>query len=279
MRRAFGARGEPRLLPGGTGRSWRCALVLKPDGAADGTSWLADLLVDLPEEGFRLARPVRAADGRWAVDGWTATRWVAGATGPAGHWPEVLAAGRAFHRAFAAVPRPDAIDRRDDRWARADRAAWGETTPSVAPGLAGLVTRLRALAGPADRAGLPAQLLHGDLSGNVLLAPGLPPAVIDVSPYWRPAAYAEAVAVADGLLWWGEGDALLELAGRAGDLGPVARGVLFRLFDLDEHLRETGSPVGRAVRTPYERAADLLERRLRRAEPSARAARPGPPAR
>ena len=32
------------------------------------------------------------------------------------------------------------------------------------------------------------QLVHGDLSGNVLLAHGLPPAVIDFSPYWRPPA-------------------------------------------------------------------------------------------
>ena len=42
------------------------------------------------------------------------------------------------------------------------------------------------------------QVIHGDLSGNVLTgnvltAPGRVPAVIDFSPYWRPAAYADAI--------------------------------------------------------------------------------------
>jgi hypothetical protein len=35
----------------------------------------------------------------------------------------------------------------------------------------------------------------------VLLSDGLAPAVIDMSPYWRPTAYAEAVVVVDALLW------------------------------------------------------------------------------
>lgn len=262
VRRAFGATAHPERLTGGTGQSWRCGgLVLKPDGAPDGTSWLADLLADLPEDGFRLARPVRAADGRWAVDGWTASRWVVGESGPVGHWPEVLAAARAFHRAVAGLPRPPALDARDDRWARADRAAWGEAAPSVAPALVGVVARLRTLAVPVD---LPSQLVHGDLSGNVLVAAGarsLAPAVIDVSPYWRPAAYAEAVAVADGLLRWGEDDGLLDVAGRAGDPALVARGLLFRLLDLDEHLRVEGHPVDATARTPFERAVAALERR------------------
>lgn len=263
VRRAFGGPvGVPEPLAGGEGRSWRCGgVVLKPAGDPDGTPWLSEILADLAEDGFRLARPVRADDGRWAVDGWSATRWVAGETGPAGHWAEVLAAGRALHRALAGFPRPAALDRREDRWARADRAAWGETPADLDPALHAVAARLRALTEPADT---PAQLVHGDLSGNVLLARGLPPAVIDVSPYWRPAAYAEAVVVADGVLWWGEGRELLDAAGPAGDPGLVARGVLFRLHDLDEHRRVAGLPVDEGARAPYERAADLLEGRFSR---------------
>lgn len=47
-----------------------------------------------------------------------------------------------------------------------------------------------------------AQLIHGDLTGNVLFAADEAPAVIDFSPYWRPPVFAEAVVVADGLLWF-----------------------------------------------------------------------------
>ncbi|GAA2998245.1 TIGR02569 family protein [Actinokineospora diospyrosa] len=46
------------------------------------------------------------------------------------------------------------------------------------------------------------QLVHGDLPGNVLFAEGLPPAIIDWPPYWRPTAWASAVAVADALCWY-----------------------------------------------------------------------------
>ncbi len=47
------------------------------------------------------------------------------------------------------------------------------------------------------------QVIHGDLTGNVLFADSLPPAVIDFVVYWRPAAYARAVVVADALAWEG----------------------------------------------------------------------------
>jgi prepilin-type processing-associated H-X9-DG protein len=46
---------------------------------------------------------------------------------------------------------------------------------------------------------LPEQLLHGDLTGNVLFADGVAPAIIDRSPYWRPVSWAAAVAVVDAL--------------------------------------------------------------------------------
>ena len=37
------------------------------------------------------------------------------------------------------------------------------------------------------------QVVHGDLFGNVLFAGDAPPAVIDITPYWRPAGWAVGV--------------------------------------------------------------------------------------
>jgi uncharacterized protein (TIGR02569 family) len=54
------------------------------------------------------------------------------------------------------------------------------------------------------------QLVHGDLTGNVLFADGLPPAVIDFSPFWRPTGYASAIVVADALVWEGADASLLD---------------------------------------------------------------------
>jgi uncharacterized protein (TIGR02569 family) len=214
------------------------------------------------EDGFRVARPVRADDGGWVAGGWAAHHWVAGEPDPVGHWSELFAAARAFHHALRGEPEPPFLAARDDRWARGDRAAWDGTPPGALPPVARLAERLRRLTTPSGRpASDPPQLVHGDLSGNVLFAAGLAPAVIDVSPYWRPAAYAEAVAVADGLLWWGEGAGLLTVAGRAGDPALVARGVLFRLPELDEHLRtvRAGADAVRDALVPYHRAAGVLE--------------------
>ncbi|MFE6402528.1 aminoglycoside phosphotransferase [Streptomyces alboflavus] len=248
---AFGLPGSPVRLPGGEGRSVRVAdAVLKPTGPdAEFADWLADLLDVLPEDGFRVARPLRARTGAWTYDGWSASRFVPG-TEPdhaaAPRWLDVVAAGRAFHRALADVPRPAFLDRRRDWWALGDRVAWQECGADLVPGLRGPYAELVALYGPPPRER--AQLVHGDLTGNVLFAPGLAPAVIDFSPYWRPPGFAEAVVVGDALIWHGAGAGLLRAAAPAfgpGFVGLVARAVTFRLVTASEQLRaQADDPVG-----------------------------------
>ena len=89
----------------------------------------------------------------------------------------------------------------------------------------------------------PDQLVHGDLTRNVLFAPGLPPAVIDVSLYWRPPAYAEGVVVADALCRHGASASLLDAAGVP---AAAARALLFRMATGDGEARR------------YERAASAI---------------------
>jgi hypothetical protein len=75
--------------------------------------------------------------------------------------------------------------------------------------------------GPTCGSARPAQLVHADLGGNVLFAPGLAPAIIDFSPYWRPPGYAEAVAAVDAFLWFGAGDHVLRGRGAHGGRSPL----------------------------------------------------------
>ncbi len=89
--------------------------------------------------------------------------------------------------------------------------------------LADLAARLRAQPDPPDEP----QLVHGDLTGNVLFAAGLPPAVIDISPYWRPPSYAEGVVVADALCYHGASGSAFPMMGVP--LTAVARALLFRV--------------------------------------------------
>jgi len=241
---AFGGDpGDLEPLAGGQGGSWRAGtVVLKRAGADSVAPWLGPALLDVPDlmnvpeqPGFRLARPLAARDGTWVTGGWEATAWLAGRHRER-RWPEALAVSGALHRALAAaVPaRPPRANRGGNAWSTGDRVAWGEEEPGPLPRPAAAVLDRLAplLAEPWTAA--PAQLIHGDLGlGNILFddEAGLAPAVLDVSPYWRPAAYASAVLVADAVAFEGAPVALAATFLRRRDQAAqvLARAVVFRV--------------------------------------------------
>ena len=231
MLQAFGVEKPARRLRGGQGSSWVAdGLVFKADGGPV-HQWLGRSLDDVVTDGVRLSLPVPARDGAWVRRGWAATQWVEGGEpdySAASTWIEIIEAGRAFHRAVAHLARPDCLDTRTDRWAIADRAVWGESRIHFLPELVDLAGRLEAALEPMGEP----QIVHADLTRNVLFAPALAPAVIDISPYWRPPAYAEGVVVADALCWHGASAALLEQTGVSG--AAVARALLFRMATTNE---------------------------------------------
>lgn len=196
---AFSVAGVPRRLTGGKGGTWQVGdVVLKPAEGVPETVWRSEVLTDLPDSPhFRIARPVRAADGTFVVDGWEAAAFVAG-TADQRRVDDVVRAGQAFHSALAALPRPSFLEARDDAWSYADRLAFGEEVPPGSTAPSDLLAPLFAACRPVPA---PSQVVHGDLLGNVLFADGLPPAIIDWPAYWRPPAWAAAVAVADAMVW------------------------------------------------------------------------------
>jgi uncharacterized protein (TIGR02569 family) len=206
---AFGAAGEAEPLGGGRGHAWRCGdLVLKPLDQAmspEELEWQGTLLGALREDGFRVSQPRHARDGSALVDGWCAWEHVEGSHEER-RWIEVIEVGERFHAALEGMPRPALIDARTDHWAIGDRVAWGEL-PAAGFAHVKHLSRLVDALRPIDA---PSQLVHGDLTGNVLFAPGLPPAVIDFSPYWRPTGFASAVVVGDALAWEGADESLLD---------------------------------------------------------------------
>lgn len=196
---AFGLAEVPIQLPGGRGQTWAGeGVVLKPVDDEAEANWIANLAARVKQHGFRVARPIATLDGRWSIDGWSAWTRVTGEHSIT-RWPELLTAAAAFHAAVADVPKPEFIERRQDRWRIADRVAWGELPWEEFDGVAH-VRRLIAARRPLA---LPSQLVHGDLVGNVLFAEGLPPAIIDLSLYWRPVGYSAALVVGDAITWEG----------------------------------------------------------------------------
>ena len=231
---AFG--GDPTLLtwlPGGQGTSWRAGgVVLKPAAPNERIDWLADVLGQVPDcDDFRVARPVASADGRWIVDGWTATGWLAGEH-RRGRWEDGLQVSVAFHAALAGVraePPPGS-----GPWSIGSRVAWREQEPAA--DLPGAVTALLDELSPLwtqPWTGPAAQIIHGDM-GNILYADDLPPAVIDMSPHFAPAPFADAILVADAVAWE---DAPVDLATRFAATRPagaqlLARAVVFRVVTI-----------------------------------------------
>jgi prepilin-type processing-associated H-X9-DG protein len=85
----------------------------------------------------------------------------------------------------------------------------------------------RALAGVGRPTAVLDARMDGDLSGNVLFADGRAPAVLDLSPYWRPMEYASAIVMVDAVLWYGAEVGLLSVVG---DAQLLVRALLFRLL-------------------------------------------------
>ncbi|SRR5712691_8146572 len=242
---AFGAAGaRPLPLSGGQGASWVAGnVVLKAaDLDREELEWQAWVYSQVSCDGFRLARPLTAIDGSLCVDGWCATEYVSGQHEQR-RWAEIIAVGEQFHAALRGIPRPLFLDQGSSPWAISDRVAWGELPASDFPHVSHL-PRLTSAVRPVTA---PSQLIHGDLSGNVLFDNQLPPAIIDFSPYWRPTAYASAIVVADALVWEGAGSQILEAVSYIKDFGQyLIRALIFRavtdwLLTKDE-LAEAGVP-------------------------------------
>ena len=231
---AFGA-GDSEPLAGGEGTSWRCGdVVLKPmqTRTREELEWQGRLFASCEPVGVRVPKL------RGLHDGWCAWEYLEGAHRQAA-WPEVIAAGRLLHEAIADVPRPAFLDDRGDPWAVGDRVAWGEQAASDFAH----VKHVPRLIGALRPVGGRSQLVHGDLTGNVLFAEPLSPAVIDFSPYWRPVAFADAIVVGDAHLWEGADETLLDAVTHIPDFPQfllralVYRAVVDSLFRVGEPQR------------------------------------------
>ena len=234
----FAVPDDPRPLAGGRGTSVHAGdLVLTHGRDAATQAWLspavARLAVRLDEDPARTSRdlrvavPVPARDGSWVVDGWAASRYEPG-TEACRDLEVTRRAGHLLHAHLASVvpERPAALDGRTDRWAAAERVAFGEASLDRDDEAAGLARAVLAEVGPATSA---SQLVHADLAGNVLLDLAGAPLVIDVSPAWRPVGWADAVCVLDSVLWRAADPAALDGL----DHDHLRRAVAFRLLSDD----------------------------------------------
>jgi uncharacterized protein (TIGR02569 family) len=227
VQRGFGAVGPADRFTSGQGTAFRVGdVVFKPVTDRSEGERIGDLLEHLAPTNVRVARPIRAAQGGWVFEDWTAWEFVQGQATRA-QWGEVTIAGNEFHRALHGIARPDFMDDRTHQWAVGDRVAFGEQNVAIPAPISEQVARLRECL--TDNR-LASQVIHADLTENVLLSDDLPPAIIDFSPFYRPLGFAAAVTVVDAIVWFGasfEHIELIEPGEWRYDL--LARALIFRL--------------------------------------------------
>jgi uncharacterized protein (TIGR02569 family) len=234
---AFGVSGTPVRLAGGQGSSWRVGdAVLKPlDLSEEQLAWQAAVSRSISRDDFRVSNPLRTVGGSLVAEGWCAWEALEGRHEER-RWPEIIEVGERFHSALAGLPRPGFVAGRTDPWSIGDRVAWGEL-PAGDFAHVKHVARLVSALAPIDA---PPQLIHGDLTGNVLFDDRLPPAVIDWAIYWRPTAFASAIVVGDALLWEGADEGILDVVAQVEGFAQyllralILRAIAHRLFHLDE---------------------------------------------
>jgi hypothetical protein len=169
---AFGLEGPMLPLAGGRGRSWRVGeAVVKPVNLPPSAlAWRASLLARLDgRDDFRVSVPLRTDSGALSRSGWTASRYEEGRH-EARRWLDIIDVGRRLHAAVQAEPEPAFLHDRRDPWSQGDRVAWGDEPMEPYAG-ADTIRPLAAALRPVT--GRP-QLIHGDLTGNVLFAEDLP---------------------------------------------------------------------------------------------------------
>ncbi|MGF6883526.1 uncharacterized protein (TIGR02569 family) [Nocardia sp. GAS34] len=256
VRATFGLREVMPVPLGDWDGGWRCGdVVLSPVADHARSAWSAKVRETLQVDGLRLARPVRATDGRYVVSGWRADTFLEGTPEP--RHDEVVSVSLRLHSATAKLERPRFLVQQPiapwmdvDVFVAADSAAWepvplrglenGGMLPVTTPDGQRSIEMLTQLATLRKPVQTPPQLVHGDLFGTVLFGGALTPGLTDITPYWRPAPWAAGVIVVDALAWGGADEGLLE---RWSDLPEwsqmMLRAVMFRLAVHALHPRST----------------------------------------
>lgn len=202
VRKSFRLNGPARRLGGGSVEVYRVGdIVVKPlhptsletPHSLQLAPWLADQISSIAKDGFRIPRPIPSDDGKWMLgDGWTAWTFVQGRPATAQDVPAAIPAIRALHRALRHIPRHPLLDQNDSAWGVAHAHCWKRRPDWVHPVLEEWVDALYAALRPLPT--IKPQLIHGDLNhANVLIAPGLPPGFIDLTPFWAPVDFALAM--------------------------------------------------------------------------------------
>lgn len=254
----FGANDDPVLLTGGQGTTWKVGdIILKPSESE--SKDLADLMQQLPAVDYlRLPKPIRSSNESWIEDGYVAWTYLSGKEVDA-RYKEKVGVSELFSTAFSGIPKPRFIEERNDPWSVADRVTWGEFDKKYEKEFQNIIDDIEA---HCSQVNLSEQIIHGDIAGNIVFENDLPPAVIDITLYWRPKDYAKALLVVDAITWEGAKPEIFDLVRDLPNIEQlILRAGLRRIIEQPEHIRafEKDINVAQSEAEKYHQTLKLLQ--------------------
>lgn len=256
---AFGSNEEPILLEGGQNTSYVSGnIVLKPASSLRGATFRAEIFKNMPESpDVRFPRPVKSKNGTYVYDKYVAWSFLKGEH-VEGQYREKLKASVAFHKLLKNAEHSEYTNRPKNSWAVGAMVALDEKDFDYDQEFMDLYNQIKPHLKPlsGDR-----QLIHGDISGNFICDPNLPPGIIDFSPTWAPTGFGEGVFLADAIAWENADFKDLEIFKEVSNIEQMAwRGILRRITDQAEHIKWFGKDKASALKEAriYQRAIDYL---------------------
>lgn len=232
---AFNIKSKPKLLKGGDRHTYKADnTVLKTIYNEDESNGIAELFSRLESKHFYTEKPIKSIFGKWVHKGWGAFTFVDGKESKS-RWKEKIEISKKLHQAISKIKKPAYIDKVNHPWAIADRMVWGDTKLVYNQRLKNTLYPLQEKLKPINLKG---QLIHGDISGNILFNEPLPPTIIDMSPNWRPANYATAIIIVDAIVWEKAPDSLLkEMNNNFESNQLLLRAVMWRIKATEEYIK------------------------------------------
>ena len=257
---AFGSKEIPVLLKGGQGTTYRSGnIVLKPGEGIKKQKWTAETYQGLPESSeVRFPRPIKSINGTWAQDGYIALSFLEGEH-IKGHYEKKLSASIAFHKLLGGISKPDFVGLGNNSWSVGDLVAWDKLEFNYDQEFMDLYNQIKP---HLKQLNLPEQLVHGDLSGNFLVHPTLPVAIIDYSHAWAPNGFAEGILLADVIAWEDASPKDLEVFKQIPNIEQFAwRGILRRITEQAEHMKWFNKDKSQALEhaRAFQKAIDYLK--------------------
>ena len=236
--KSFGINDKPVLLSGGQGTSYLCGnIVIKPEEDEIEASWVAEVFSKMTVSEIRVSKPIKAINGYWIHNGWSAHTFIEGEI-TKDRWKEKIEIGRKLHKAVAYLEKPRFIGKRFHPWEIADKMVWGESKLKYGSELELVISKLKPLLRLIK---YKEQIIHGDLTGNILFHPKLEPAVIDFSPYWRPVEYATAIIIVDSIVWENAPTSLMSELSDTKEMNQLLiRAAMWRIITTEEFIKQYG---------------------------------------